>query len=164
MKLPKEFFNDFLPELIEHNIRIEVIGDTDALPEETKGILNSAIEDTKHCTGMILNFALNYGARQEITSAVKSIITEIQKDNINLSDVSEELINKHLMTSRYNELSDPDLIIRTSGEERLSNFLLWQAAYSEFYFTDVLWPDFNEGELDKAINAYNGRQRRFGKV
>lgn len=164
MKLPKEFFNEFLPDLIDNNIRIEVIGDTDALPEETKRILNSAIEDTKHCTGMVLNFALNYGSRQEITSAVKNIITEIQNDNIDINDVSEDLINKHLMTSRYNEFSDPDLIIRTSGEERLSNFLLWQAAYSEFYFTDVLWPDFNEDELDKAIKTYNGRQRRFGKI
>lgn len=164
MKLPREFFNDFLPQLIENNIRIDVIGDVAGLPEETYDILHSVIEKTKHCTGMVLNFAINYGSRQEITQAIQQIISDIKADKITESDVSEALINTYLMTGRYNELSDPDLIIRSSGEERLSNFLLWQAAYSEFYFTDVLWPDFDEGELDKAIKAYNGRQRRFGKV
>lgn len=164
MKLPKEFFNEFLPQLIENNIRIEVIGHTEKLPKATQEILNSAIDKTSHCTGMVLNFALNYGSRQEITDAVKDIITDIKNNKIEEKEVTESLINKYLMTGRYNEFSDPDLIIRTSGEERLSNFLLWQAAYSEFYFTDILWPDFDERELDKAIIAYNGRQRRFGKL
>lgn len=164
MRLPKEFFDEFLPELIENNIRIEVIGDIDGLPEETYDILTEVIEQTKDCTGMVLNFAINYGSRQEITEAFKGILADIKAEKISEEDVTDSLINKYLMTSRYNELSDPDLIIRTSGEQRLSNFLLWQAAYSEFYFTDTLWPDFNADSLDEAIEDYNHRQRRFGKI
>lgn len=164
MNLPKEFFNEFLPQLIENNIRIEVIGDIDGLPAETHEILNEVITKTSHCDGMVLNFAINYGSRQEITQAVQNIVSDIQSKKISETEITDSLINNYLMTSRYNELADPDLIIRTSGEERLSNFLLWQAAYSEFYFTDILWPDFDASELDKAIIDYNGRQRRFGKV
>lgn len=164
MKLPKEFFDDFLPELIENNIRIDVIGDIDGLPTETKGILEDVLEQTKDCNGMVLNFAINYGSRQEITEAIKHIVDDIQSEKLSKEDISDTLVNKYLMTAPYNELADPDLIIRTSGEQRLSNFLLWQAAYSEFYFTDTLWPDFTAESLDEAILAYNKRQRRFGKV
>lgn len=164
MRLPKEFFDEFLPELIENNIRIEVIGEIDGLPEETYDILTEVIEQTKDCTGMVLNFAINYGSRQEITEAFKGILADIKAEKISEEDITDSLINKYLMTSRYNELSDPDLIIRTSGEQRLSNFLLWQAAYSEFYFTDTLWPDFTADSLDEAIEDYNHRQRRFGKI
>ncbi|XJS09686.1 isoprenyl transferase [Aerococcaceae bacterium WGS1372] len=164
MQLPKEFFDDFLPQLIENNIKLNTIGDIDGLPDETKSVLNKALEATKNCSGMILNFAINYGSRQEIVEAVKHIVEDVQHNNITADDITESLVNNYLMTAPYNELADPDLIIRTSGEQRISNFLLWQAAYSEFYFTDTLWPDFTAENLDEAIDEYNNRQRRFGKV
>lgn len=164
MKLPKEFFDDFLPQLIENNIKINVMGDVSVLPQETRSILEEALDQTKDCSGMILNFAINYGSRQEIIGAIKHIIDDVQSDRLSADEITESIVNKYLMTAPYNELADPDLIIRTSGEQRLSNFLLWQAAYSEFYFTDTLWPDFTAENLDEAIHNYNNRQRRFGKV
>ena len=112
-------------------------------------------------TGLNFTIALNYGSRDEIRRAVSEIATEVSEGKLSPDDISESLINEHLDTSG---LPDPDLLIRTSGEERLSNFLLWQLAYTEFYFTDVLWPDFNKEELIKAVVKYNGRDRRFGKV
>lgn len=164
MKLPKEFFASFVPQLIQNNIKVAVIGDLTALPVETQEVLQQAIAKTAHCTGMVLNFALNYGSKIEMIQAVKSIAALVQTGEVAVEDISEAMFDAHLSTAPFGELAAPDLLIRTSGEQRLSNFLLWQLAYSEFYFTDVLWPDFSVADFDKAIDVYQQRQRRFGKV
>lgn len=160
LKLPQLFFDETLPELMANNVQVRVIGDIPGLPEETHGLLNEAIEKTANNDGLILNTAINYGSRDEIVHAVQEIVAS----GVDASQVDEALIEKHLYTNFLGELSDPDLIIRTSGEERLSNFLLWQAAYSEFYFTDTLWPDFSPEDLDEALEDYAQRHRRYGKL
>ena len=165
MNLPVEFYDKYVPELHQKNMKIQMIGETDRLPKETFDALKKAEELTKLNTGLILNFALNYGGRAEITQAVKLIAQDVLDAKINPGDITEELIGEYLFTGHLPKvLRDPDLIIRTSGELRLSNFLPWQAAYSELYFTDVLWPDFDEEALKEAIVEYNRRNRRFGGV
>ena len=165
MNLPVEFYDKYVPELHQKNMKIQMVGETDRLPKETFDALKKAEELTKLNTGLILNFALNYGGRAEITQAVKLIAQDVLDAKINPGDITEELIGEYLFTGHLPKvLRDPDLIIRTSGELRLSNFLPWQAAYSELYFTDVLWPDFDEEALKKAIVEYNRRNRRFGGV
>ena len=165
MNLPVEFYDKFVPELHQKNMKIQMIGETDRLPKQTFDALKKAEELTKLNTGLILNFALNYGGRAEITQAVKLISQDVLDAKINPGDITEELIGEYLFTGHLPKvLRDPDLIIRTSGELRLSNFLPWQAAYSELYFTDVLWPDFDEEALKEAIIEYNRRNRRFGGV
>ncbi|MBF6977955.1 isoprenyl transferase [Aerococcaceae bacterium zg-BR22] len=164
MRLPKEFFNAFLPELIENNCRVECIGDISKLPEETQNILQQAVQQSQHCTGLILNFAINYGGQQEILEAVRSIAQDVKSGQLAVDAIEIEQIEQRLTTARYGEFANPDLIIRTSGEQRLSNFLLWQSAYSELYFTDVLWPDFSTKDFEQAVLAFSKRQRRFGKV
>lgn len=165
MNLPVEFYDKYVPELHQKNMKIQMIGETDRLPKETFDALKKAEELTKLNTGLILNFALNYGGRAEITQAVKLIAQDVLDAKINPGDITEELIGEYLFTGHLPKvLWDPDLIIRTSGELRLSNFLPWQAAYSELYFTDVLWPDFDEEALKEAIVEYNRRNRRFGGV
>ena len=165
MNLPVEFYDKYVPELHQKNMKIQMIGETDRLPKETFDALKKAEELTKLNTGLILNFALNYGGRAEITQAVKLIAQDVLDAKINPGDITEELIGEYLFTGHLPKvLRDPDLIIRTSGELRLSNFLPWQAAYSELYFTDVLWPDFDEVALKEAIVEYNRRNRRFGGV
>lgn len=164
MKLPKEFFDSFLPELIANNCRVDYIGDIQKLPQETQAILIDAVEKSKHCTGLILNFAINYGSRQEMVEAIKMLAQSVVEGRMELDQINEAAMSQALFTSSYGDLADPDLIIRTSGEERLSNFLLWQAAYSELYFTPVLWPDFSEQDFDQALTAYAKRQRRYGKL
>ena len=165
MNLPVEFYDKFVPELHQKNMKIQMIGETDRLPKQTFDALKKAEELTKLNTGLILNFALNYGGRAEITQAVKLIAQDVLDAKINPGDITEELIGEYLFTGHLPKvLRDPDLIIRTSGELRLSNFLPWQAAYSELYFTDVLWPDFDEDALKEAIIEYNRRNRRFGGV
>lgn len=159
MRLPEEFLGSFLPEMMERNVKVQMIGDPELLPSYTQKALVEAMDKTKHNTGLILNFALNYGSRAEITVAIKDIAKKVQAGEIQLDEVTEDYITSHLMTSH---LPDPDLIIRTSGEMRLSNFMLWQVAYSEFWFTDTLWPDFNEETLLEAIESYQKRNRRFG--
>ncbi|RFU61559.1 isoprenyl transferase [Peribacillus glennii] len=160
MKLPQEFLGTFLPELVSENVQVSMIGDKSALPDHTRKAVDKAIEDTKANDGMILNFALNYGSRAEIIEAVNRVVID-SKNGIIGENISENLFSEYLMTS---ELPDPDLLIRTSGEIRLSNFMLWQAAYSEFWFTDVLWPDFREEHLLEAIEVYQQRSRRYGGV
>lgn len=162
MQLPINFFNTFIPELMEQNVKVNVMGFLDQLPEKTLAVTNKAMEETANNTGMILNFALNYGSRAEITTAVQSIATDVAAGQLETSQINDELISSRLMTASLGELADPDLLIRTSGELRLSNFLLWQIAYSEFFFTDVHWPEFSEREFDQAIDSYNHRERRFG--
>ncbi|CAH0346158.1 isoprenyl transferase [Bacillus sp. CECT 9360] len=160
MKLPQEFLGTFLPELVAENVQVKMIGDRTALPDHTRKAVDKAMEDTKANDGMILNFALNYGSRAEIITAVNKVVSDT-KNGIIGENITEELFSNYLMTS---QIADPDLLIRTSGEMRLSNFMLWQVAYSEFWFTDVLWPDFSEEHLLEAIEAYQNRSRRYGGV
>ncbi|MEJ9280078.1 isoprenyl transferase [Ureibacillus thermosphaericus] len=159
MSLPEKFLNDFLPEIMERNIRVQMIGEKEGLPEHTKNALNKALEKTKNNTGLILNFAMNYGSRAEIVNAIKKMMIDVQEGTLNFDSITEETMNHYLMTSH---LPEPDLLIRTSGEVRLSNFMLWQLAYTEFWFTDTLWPDFNEETFLEAIQAYQKRNRRYG--
>lgn len=164
LKLPEDFFDSFLPELMANNIKVTAIGDAKRLPDETQALMQRGLDQTAHNTGMILNIALNYGGRQEIVKASQAIAQEVLEGRLDLADINEEQVGKHLMTKALGDNQEPDLMIRTSGELRLSNFLLWQVAYSEFYFTDVLWPDFTPQEFDQALAAYQKRQRRYGKV
>lgn len=162
MQLPIRFFKTFVPDLVKHNVKVMVMGDTTQLPQATQKAVRDAIDDTSKCDGMVLNFALNYGGRDEIVRAVKQIASEVDDGNLAPDDINEQTIADHLMTSPLNKLADPDLLIRTSGELRLSNFLLWQIAYSEFVFTDELWPDFDGQSMKAAIAQFQHRNRRFG--
>ena len=148
-------------ELNEHGIRLLTIGDDDGLPESCQDELREAKEKTSKNTEFNLILALNYSSRWEIKKSIQSIAESYKEGKINLSDINDELISNSLTTANY---PDPELLIRTSGEHRISNFLLWQIAYSELYFTDVLWPDFKEADLYQAVLAYQKRERRFGKT
>ncbi|WP_394120549.1 isoprenyl transferase [Planococcus donghaensis] len=159
MRLPEEFLTTFLPELIEENVRVEMMGYHQNLPMHTLKAIKKAKEATKDNTGLVLNFALNYGSRAEIVDAVKDIATQVAAGTLDICDINEDLISGGLMTKG---LPEPDLLIRTSGEVRLSNFMLWQLAYTEFWFTETLWPDFNEDSLLEAIENYQKRNRRYG--
>nr|WP_263313497.1 isoprenyl transferase [Mammaliicoccus sp. Marseille-Q6498] len=159
MKLPGDFLKTFLPELIEKNVKVTTIGFTEKLPKHTKRAIEEAIEQTKDNTGLNLVFALNYGGRAEIVNAVKELYHEVEDGRLSIDELDEDHIKNHLFTS---EIPDPELLIRTSGEERLSNFLIWQSSYSEFVFTKTLWPDFDEQSLIDCLKIYQSRQRRFG--
>lgn len=159
MRLPEEFLATYLPELIEQNVQVQMMGNIELLPEHTKRAVKRAMEQTATNDGLILNFALNYGSRDEIVQAVQKIVQEVQVGKISADNISEDLLNNYLMTK---DLTEPDLLIRTSGEVRLSNFMLWQLAYTEFWFTDTLWPDFDEACLMDAIESYQKRNRRYG--
>lgn len=159
MRLPEEFLSTFLPELVEENVRVEMMGYQNNLPPHTLTAIRRAKEATKDNTGLVLNFALNYGSRSEVVDAVKNIAAQIEAGTLNVSDITEEHISAGLMTSH---LPEPDLLIRTSGEVRLSNFMLWQLAYTEFWFTETLWPDFSEESLLEAIENFQKRNRRYG--
>ncbi len=159
MRLPEEFLGTYLPELIEQNVQVKVMGNIEPLPEHTKRAVARAIEKTSTNDGLILNFALNYGSRDEIVQAIKLISSDVKEGKVSAEEINEELISSYLMTK---DLTEPDLLIRTSGEVRLSNFMLWQLAYTEFCFTDTLWPDFNEESLMDAIESFQKRQRRYG--
>ena len=160
MKLLISSLRKELPKLKKNNIRLNTIGNG-MLPENIQKELAGVMEQTKNNSRMTLTIALSYGAREEIISAVKSISEKIKNNHLAITDISESLISEHLYT---HNLPDVDLVIRTSGEQRISNFLLWQSAYAEFYFTDVLWPDFREKDLHEAIISYQKRERRFGKT
>jgi len=147
--------------LIKNNIKLNIIGNSDLLPEKARKQLFEVIEKTKANTGMTLTVALSYGSREEIVNAVKAISEKVKHNQLNTADINESVIQSHLYT---HNMPDADLVIRTSGEQRISNFLLWQAAYAELYFTDVLWPDFREKDLHDAIISYQKRERRFGKT
>ena len=150
-----------LQTLVENDIQLRTIGDTKNLPEVVQSELKEVVAQTKSNTRMVLTLALSYGSRQEITSAMQEISAKVKKGLISPSDIDEKLINSHLYTCFMPEV---DLLIRTSGEFRLSNFMLWQCAYAELYFTDTFWPDFDTQELDKALASYQKRERRFGKT
>lgn len=162
MQLPVEFFDTFMPEIMEANIKVTMIGFSDKLPRKTRKVMENAIKDTKDNTGMILNFAVNYGGRSEILAAAKALAKDAAEGKINLHKVTEEDFEPYLMSSVLGEYQDVDYMIRTSGEERISNFMLWQNAYSEFYFSSLAWPDFDEKAFDEALAVYQKRQRRFG--
>ncbi|MCJ7839671.1 isoprenyl transferase [Lederbergia sp. NSJ-179] len=159
MGLPEEFLGSFLPELIEENVRVTMIGEESRLPQKTRKAVDDAIGKTAKNTGLNLNFALNYGGRAEIIDAVKSIANDVKNEALTIEDINGPCFSRYLMTQA---LSDPDLLIRTSGELRLSNFMLWQIAYTELWFTDVLWPDFSETHLIEAVEAFQQRTRRYG--
>jgi len=147
--------------LIKNNVRLLTIGNTSGLPNNVQQNLKEIIEKTSKNTGLTLILALNYSARWEILNAVKTIVTDSKKSAFNLDDIDTEYFEKHLNTSG---IPDPDMLIRTSGEYRISNFLVWQIAYTELYFTQVLWPDFRKNDLFDAIIDFQNRERRFGKT
>lgn len=159
MGLLATYLKNEVKELHKNNVRITTVGDVDALPSNCVKEIDRAYELTKFNTGVNLNLALNYGARYDIKNAIIDIVKESKCGKLDIDDINEDTIKNYLSTK---SIPDPDLIIRTSGEERLSNFLLWEAAYSEFYFTDIHWPDFDEEELQKAVYTYQTRDRRFG--
>ena len=146
---------------MKNNISFRIIGDVEKLPADVLNRLQQCIERTSSNTGMCLTLALSYSSKWEITDAVKQIARKVQEGKLNIDDITDETIDNHLCT---NFMPDPDLLIRTGGEVRLSNYLLWQCAYSELYFCDTFWPDFKEEELRKAICDYQKRERRFGKT
>jgi undecaprenyl diphosphate synthase len=161
MGLLVQTLRDEFEDMFKNNIKLNAIGDLDTLPNDVIEELHTIIESTKGNTGMTLTLALSYGGKQEIFKAVKEISEKVKNDIICLDNFDDSVINDHLYTCN---LPDVDLLIRTSGEKRISNFLLWQIAYAELYFTNVYWPDFTEEDLEKAIVEYQNRERRFGKT
>ncbi|MCR4605453.1 MAG: isoprenyl transferase [Eubacterium sp.] len=161
MKLLRNYLKDCVKRSTKNNMSVRVIGDISALDEDLQQTIVHLEDVTKDNTGLKFTVALNYGSRDEMLRAFRSVAGDVAAGDIKLSDIDEKMISSRLDTR---DLPDPDLLIRTSGEERLSNFLLWQLAYTEFYFTDVLWPDFNKKELEKAIEYYGKRDRRYGGV
>lgn len=161
MMLLVETVKSEIKTLNENNIRLKAIGDISALPSGTKDALMKGIDKTSHNTGMTLVLALNYSSRWEIVEATKKIAEKVKSGELTVDNISSDIFSQHLATK---DIPDPELLIRTSGEHRISNYLLWQAAYSELHFTNVLWPDFRKEDLYKAILDYQNRERRFGKT
>lgn len=161
MKLLVEYLKNEFEELNSNDVVINSIGNIAKLPQVCRVELDNAYKKTKNNKGLILNLALNYGGRNEIVDAVKEISLDLMSKRVSKDEITEELLSKYMYTRG---MPDPDLIIRPSGELRLSNFLLWQSAYSEFWFSDINWPDFDEKQLIHAIGDYQKRDRRFGKV
>ncbi len=156
-----EFLRKEIDELHKNNVTIKVLGDIEPLPSITKAEINKAVLLTKNNTGLKFNIALNYGGRSELINAFKKISQKVISGDIKIQSINEELLSQYLYTAGDD---DPDLIIRTGGEKRMSNFLIWQSTYSELYFTDTLWPDFIVESLDEAILDYKNRCRRFGSL
>ncbi|GAA0078048.1 isoprenyl transferase [Clostridium sp. CTA-5] len=161
MKLLVLYLKKEVDELNKNGVKINVLGDIEKFPTECKVSLERAMEITSKNVDINLNLALNYGGRDELVRAVKLIIKDLEEAKIKTDNINEELISNYIYTKG---MPDPDLIIRPSGEQRLSNFLLWQCAYSEFWYSDIAWPDFNEDDLQKAILDYQNRDRRFGGI
>jgi undecaprenyl diphosphate synthase len=161
MHLYAAYLEGIRPSLMENNVRLMHVGRKDPLPETVIKALEETMEITRSNTGMVLGLALNYGARAEIVDAVRKIAAEHKNDTLAPEDIDQDCISNHLYTAGWR---DPDLLIRTSGELRISNFLLWQISYTEFYVTQTLWPDFSKSDVDDAIKAYAQRSRRFGDV
>ncbi len=161
MHLLQKFLKDTTEELMEKNVRLQAIGRLDQLPAQCRTQLDRSIGQTASNTGLTLILALSYGARTEIIDAVRSIVREVKEGSLDEAAIDPELFGQHLYTRCF---PDPDLLIRTSGEMRLSNFLLWQLSYAEIHFTRVLWPDFRKQDLLEALRDYSNRQRRFGAV
>lgn len=161
MNLLRSYLADCIERASKNNMRVRVIGDRTALDDDIVERIEELEDKTRKCDGLNFTIALNYGGRDEIKRAIRRIAEAVSDKEISADDISEELISSYLDTT---DIPDPDLLIRTSGELRLSNYLIWQLAYTEFYFTDVLWPDFDINELKKAVRYYNGRDRRYGGV
>lgn len=161
MKLLISSLKKELPILLKNNIKLNSIGNLELLPKSAQNELGNVIDRTKDNSRMTLTLALSYSAREELLYAVKNISSKVKNNIISIDDIDESIINEHLYTQN---LPDVDLLIRTSGEYRISNFMLWQIAYSELYFTDILWPDFRKKDLYEAIISYQKRERRFGKT
>jgi undecaprenyl diphosphate synthase len=159
MRILKRFLKSELNEMLENGIRFQTIGNTEKLPKDVQGIIQDTIEKTSHNSDMTLTLALSYGGRQEISLSVRKIMEEIRSGALRVEQITEDLISNFLYTGG---MPDPDLLIRTSGEYRVSNFLLWQIAYTEIYITPVLWPDFRKEEYLLAIEEFQKRERRFG--
>ena len=159
MKLLRFYLDKFSKKANTENIKIKVLGDIEVLEEGLKNSIKRAIEKTKQNTGLTLSIALNYGGRAELTMAMKKIATQIKNGILNPEDITEDTIEANLYTAG---IPDPDLLIRTSGELRTSNFLPWKIVYSEFIFKDKYWPEFNENDIEEAINIYQKRNRKFG--
>ena len=159
MILLQKYLDDYSKRADTENIKVKVLGDITRLSEGMQKSIKKCMERTKNNTGVVFNIALNYGSRNEIVSAVKNIAYEVKNENINVEEITEDTISNNLYTAGE---PDPDLLIRTSGELRLSNFLLWQLAYTEFLFVDKHWPDFSEEDVDMAIEVFQKRNRKFG--
>lgn len=161
MKLPVEFLELELDELLENNVQVRMMGNLAELPPHTINAVQEAIAKTSQNNGLILNFALNYGSRMEMLNSVKCIVEQALKGNIRPEDINEDLFSQFLFSK---DLGDPDLLIRTSGEIRISNFMLWQLAYTELWFCDVYWPDFSREDFFAAIRDFQKRVRRYGAL
>ena len=161
MSLLQRYVLEERQEILENGIRLRAIGQVDRLPIFVRTPLKALVRESRDNSGMTLNLALSYGGRAEIVDAVRSLADDVKRGRLRPSDIDEETISARLYTAG---LPDPDLLIRTSGELRLSNFLLWQIAYAEIYVTDVAWPDFRSAELDAAFASFGARERRFGKT
>ncbi len=161
MDLLVEMIRQEVEDLMKNNVRLQALGNLSKLPERTMKELEWGIEKTKNNTGLVLNLAVSYGGREEIVDACRRMAEEAKQGKLDPASIDEAMMSRHLYLPN---VPDPELLIRTGGDVRISNFLLWQIAYTELYVTPVLWPDFDKKELLKAIEAYHGRQRRFGKV
>lgn len=161
MKLFKEYLEEALTDFISENIKVIFLGDKKVFSEELQTLINRVEEESSKKDGMVLNIAMNYGSRAEILRASKILAYDVQNGNVKIDDINEELFSSKLYT---HDQPDPDLIIRPSGEYRISNFLLWQSAYSEYIVMDILWPDFKAEDLESALNEYSLRNRRFGGI
>lgn len=161
MKLLRDYMKNCVKRAMKNNMKVRVIGDKSKLADDIRASIDELESITAANTGLKFTIAINYGSRDEIRRAVTKLAGKVKNGELEPEDITEETIENELDTASY---PSPDLLIRTSGEQRISNFLLWQIAYSEFYFTDVFWPDFSKDDLEKALIAYNSRDRRFGKV
>ncbi len=161
MHLYSRYLEEIRPNLMRNNAKLVHLGQTEKLPKMVTDALAETVRLTSTNTGMVLGLALNYGARSEIVNAVKSIAQEYKNGQLQLDEIDQDCVSNHLYTAGW---AEPDLLIRTSGEMRISNFLLWQVSYAEFYVTETLWPDFGADDLDEAIKVYSGRSRRFGDI
>lgn len=161
MELLVYYLKNQIESLSRNNVRLQILGDSTKLPKAAEKAVEDGVHRTKDNSGMVLNIAINYGGRDEILRGVETLVHDIKEGKVSLESINEELFSHYLYTTGQ---PDPDLLIRPGGEQRLSNFLIYQTAYSEFYFTEVLWPDFNEEELCKAIFEYQNRNRRYGGI
>ena len=161
MRFQRHFLSAEMKRMMKNGIRLLAIGNLSKLPREVQAALRDTVEDTRHNTGMTVILAVSYGGREELTDAVKAIAQRVRQGELEPDDIDQDLVASHLGTAG---IPDPDLLIRTSGEMRISNFLLWQIAYTEIYVTDTLWPDFREQEFLDAVAHFQGRERRFGRT
>lgn len=160
MHLLDKYLKDRTPEMMEKNVRLHAIGELHMLPDNCRARLQASMDATKDNDGLNLVLALSYGSRQEITAAVRTLAEQVKAGSLQPEDITPEMIGNHLYTAG---MPDPDLLIRTSGEMRISNYLLWQISYAELYVTDVLWPDFGRTEFEASLAEYAKRERRYGK-